>query len=276
MVACVDCCVGAEDDCAGRDPTGADDAPSCAHIFTEWAYEEYTYRQQHPIDGLWYDRSSHRQYRTCTKCGHKETGNTPDHSCQRGSTNHTVTTIQEGNCLVMTIKRSTCNICGWYVDYETKKGSHEWIDRDVHLADYGPYTNELDATISECTACNYKTVVYHKGKGWQDNNNYYVSFGVSAGTAYAMMPVTANFNLVDHPTWQSVQRDFTYDENGYVKQFTLYWWYEGKQYSQIINCGKGEIESWFAVAGLVAPNPNAAHILQIYGTFVAPYAIGYS
>ena len=258
---------------AATQSTTSPAAPSCAHNFSQWEYEEYTYQQQgvYP-DTQWYDRVSHRKVRSCTKCGYKEYGNTPDHPCQRGSANHAVTTIQEGNCLVMTIKRSTCKVCGWYVESETKKGSHDWIDQDVHLSDYGPYTNELDATVSECTACGDKSIAYHKGEGWNDSNRYYVSFSVNRGAAYMAQPVTDNFAAYDHPTWQMVDRDFVYDSDGYVTQFTLYWWYNGNRYSQIIKCGKGEIEAWFAEYNMPDDGMyNYRYQLRVCGTYVEPY-----
>ena len=245
-------------------------APSCAHNFSQWEYEEYTYQQQgvYP-DTQWHDRVSHRKYRTCTKCGYKEYGNTPDHPCQRGSANHAVTTIQEGNCLVMTIKRSTCKVCGWYVEYEGKKGSHTIKTETRHLTDYGAYTNELDAIISECTSCGAKAVNYQQGEGWSDYNRYRMKWSANPGAAYAGQPTTDNFAYVDHPEWQMVFRNFKYDSEGYVKEFTIYWWYNGSRYSQVIDCGEGVWESWFAEYGL--STGNVTYQIRCCGTYWAPY-----
>ena len=240
------------------------------HTFGEWKWEEYTF------DNDGYSQVSHRKYRTCTKCGYKETDGTAAHYCAKGSVNHTVTTVKAGTCTTKATMRSTCKICGWYVEYEGKKGSHTIVDKKVHLSDYGTYTNELDATVSECTSCGTKSVVYHQGEGWSDYNRYYVSLGINKGSAYVMMPVTDDFTLVDNPTWQTVKRNFVYDSNGYVKQFTLYWWYNGSRYSQVINCGEGQIESWFAEYGLTATSANSGYTLRIYATEVRPYRIGYS
>ena len=205
-----------------------------SHTFGEWKYEEYTYKQ----DG--YDRVSHRKVRTCTKCGYKEYGNTPDHSCKKGSSNHTVTTIKEGTCTTPAKMRSTCKICGWYVDYDGKKGSHTDKTETRHLTDYGAYTNELDAIITTCTTCGDTDVTYVQGEGWDDYNRYEAQIVVSGGAAYSL----------EHPEYQTVRRDFVYDANGYVKQFTLYWWYNGQRYSQVIKCDKASLVAWFAEYGM--------------------------
>ena len=250
------------------------------HTFGDWQWEEYQYTIDYgytlPGGSQYATYTSHRKYRTCTKCGYKETDGTADHICQKGSDNHTVTTVKEGTCTTKATMRSTCKICGWYVEYEGKKGSCNWVDKEVHLSDYGAYTNELDATISECTSCGTKSVVYHKGEGWSDYNRYYVNFGASQGSAYSMMPVTDDFDLVDNPTWQTVRRDFVYDSNGYVKQFTYYWWYNGQRYSQVIKCGEGEMEAWFAEYGLTATSANSTYTIKIFGSYVQPYKISYT
>lgn len=242
-----------------------------SHTFGEWTYEEYDWTNEY--GGV---QVSHRKVRVCTKCGYKETDGTPGHYCAKGSSNHTVTTVKEGTCTTKATMRSTCKICGWYVEYEGKKGSHTIVDKEVHLSDYGAYTNELDATISECTSCGTKSVVYHKGQGWSDYNRYYAALNISTGSsATPVIPTNDNFAHVDHPTWQTVQRDFVYDSDGYVKQFTLYWWYNGSRYSQVIKCGKGEIEAWFAQYGLTG-GANSGYTIRIYGTEVRPYSVGSS
>lgn len=240
------------------------------HTFGDWHWEEYTYTQ----DGV--SRVSHRKARYCTACGYKETDGTPHHYCARGSDNHVVTTVKAGTCSTKAIMRSTCKVCGWYVEYEGSKGKCNWVDKEVHLSDYGPYTNELDATVSECTGCGDKAIVYHKGEGWSDYNRYRVSLSVNSGNAYMAQPQDDNFAAYDHPTWQMVRRDFVYDSNGYVKQFTLYWWYNGSRYSQVIKCGEGEMEAWFAEYGLSATSANSHYQIRVYGTEVRPYKISYT
>ena len=91
-----------------------------------------------------------------------------------------------------------------------------------------------------------------------------------------MTPTAGDTSILDHPEWQTVKRDFVYDADGYVKQFTLYWWYNGSRYSQVIKCGKGDIEAWFAESGLTATASNSRYTIKIYGTYVAPYKISYS
>lgn len=241
------------------------------HTFGSWQWEEYTF--QHSSGGTY---TSHRKYRTCTKCGYKETDGTADHICQKGSDNHVVTTVKEGTCTTKATMRSTCKICGWYVEYEGSKGKCNWVDKEVHLSDYGPYTNELDATVSECTSCGDRSVVYHLGEGWSDYNRYRVSLSANSGNAYMAQPQVDNFDAYNHPTWQMVRRDFVYDSDGYVKQFTLYWWYNGSRYSQVIKCGEGEMEAWFAEYGLSATSANSHYQIRVYGTEVRPYKISYT
>jgi len=239
------------------------------HTFGEWKWEEYTFK--HSSGGTY---TSHRKYRTCTKCGYKETSGS-DHICQKGSDNHTVTTVKAGTCTTKATMRSTCKVCGWYVEYEGKKGQCNWVDKKVHLSDYGPYTNELDATVSECSSCGDKAITYHRGEGWSDYNRYRLSLSVNSGSAYMAQPQDDNFAAYEHPTWQMVRRDFVYDSEGYVKQFTVYWWYNGTRYSQVIKCGAGEIEAWFAEYGLQGGS-GYHHTLRVYGTEIRPYQVSWT
>ena len=239
------------------------------HTFGDWKWEEYTFK--HSSGGTY---TSHRKYRTCTKCGYKETSGS-DHICQKGSDNHKVTTVKEGTCSTKAKMRSTCKICGWYVEYDGRKGECNWVDKEVHLSDYGTYTNELDATVSECKSCGERAVAYTQGKGWSDYNRYRIALNISVGNAYAGAPTNDNFDYLDHPTWQMVQRDFKYDSDGYVKQYTQYWWYNGSRHSQVIKCGKGEIESWFAEYGLTGGD-GCRYSLKVSGTKIVPYKISWT
>ena len=236
-----------------------------SHTFGEWEYEEYTYQQQDPLMGTWHDRVSHRKVRTCTKCGYMEYGNTPDHSCKKGSSNHTVTTIKEGTCATPAKMRSTCKVCGWYVDYDGKKSSHTDKTEPRHLTDYGAYTNELDAIITTCTTCGDTDVTYVQGEGRDDYNRYEVQIAISGGASYSL----------EHPEYQTVRRNFVYDANGYVKQFTVYWWYNGQRYNQVINCDKASMIAWFAEHGMTTTGSETFHI-KASGTKVQPYRISWT
>jgi hypothetical protein len=230
------------------------------HTFGEWKYEEYTYKQ----DGV--DRPSHRKVRACTKCGYKEYGNTPDHSCKQGSKNHTITTVKEGTCTTKAIMRSTCKICGWYVEYEGRKSDHNNKTETRHLTDYGTYTNELDAKVTTCTVCGQQSVNYIKGEGWSDYNRYAVNISIAGGAD--------QFSL-EYPEYQMVKRNFVYDSNGYVKQFTIYWWHNGSRYSQVIKCDKASMIAWFAEYGMSATGTETFQI-KAYGSQVKPYKISWT
>lgn len=252
---------------------------TCNHSYGEWKWEEYTYTidygYTHPGGSQYATYTSHRISRTCTKCGFKETSGS-DHICQKGSDNHTVTTVKAGTCTTKATMRSTCKVCGWYVEYEGKKGDHTVKTETRHLTDYGTYTNELDANVETCTSCGATDVTYMLGEGWSDYNRYRVPLNTNKGSAHAMTPITGDTALLDHPTWQSVRRDFVYDSEGYVKQYTQYWWYNGQRYSQVIKCGKVEIEAWFEEYGLVATSANSRYTIRIYGTEIRPSQISWS
>ena len=239
------------------------------HTFGDWKYEEYTYKE----DGV--DCPSHRKVRSCTKCGYKEYGNTPDHYCARGSDNHKVTTVKEGTCSTKATMRSTCKICGWYVEYEGKKGKCNLVEKNVHLSDYGTYTNELDATVSECTSCGAKDVTYSYGKGFSDYNRYRNTVIISQGTAFASRSPSGD-DFLKHPTWQTVIRDHKYDSDGYVKQFTVYWHdASGNRYSYVVDCTPAHLKSWFAEYGLEGGD-GYKYQLKISGSKIVPYKISWT
>lgn len=237
------------------------------HTFGEWKYEEYTY-QAYSASGRLKTYTSHRKVRTCTKCGYKETGGTPDHDCTYGSNCHNITTIEKATCTTGPLYRSTCTICGWYEDYRSNEtGAHTWKDEYRHLTDYGPYTNELDATISVCTTCHKETVTYTYGQGWSDYNRYHIKVVIAQGNATLYTP--------EHPEYQMVRRDFVYDSDGYVKQFTVHWWYNGKRYSQVIKCDKESLTAEFAEYGLTVKDGVTCQFI-VDGAYIMPYKISYT
>jgi hypothetical protein len=234
------------------------------HPFGEWEYEEYTY-EAYSASGRLKTYTSHRKVRICSKCGYKETAGTPDHSCKIGANCHTETVIQEGNCTVLTLYRSTCNVCGWSATFDRGGyGPHTWKSETRHLTDYGSYTNELDATIDRCTTCGFEEVNFIYGEGWSDYNRYSVKLTVAPGNSEELS--------LDNPTHQAVRRDFVYDSDGYVKQFTLYWWYNGQRYSQVIQCDKASMIAWFAEYGLDT-NGSESYIVKPDGRHIVPYKI---
>lgn len=254
------------------------------HSFGSWQYEEYTYKDYNP-DGSYYNTISHRKMRTCTKCGHVERDNTPDHHCERGSDNHKVTIVSEPICSTKGIKRSTCTICGWYTEFEYGTPNHTWTEETKHLTDYTEYTNELDAIIHTCTNCGTQYVSFVYGKGYKDNYKYRIPLGVFQGSAYvgtgyaAGMPDNSVDEILAHPTWQMVCRDYKFDADGYVMQFTVYWHGQtGHRYSQVIHCGEGELEAWFEECGCYPSSGwDAVRFLSLapQGGFILPYKIHY-
>lgn len=247
------------------------------HSFGSWKYEAYTYKDYNP-DGSYYNTVSHRKVRSCTKCGYVEYGNTPDHHCERGSDNHKVTIVSEPTCSKKGVKRSTCTICGWSTEFEYGEtgNAHDWKKETKRLTEYTQYTDELDAEISTCKLCGAQNVYYKWGKGMTDYYRYRTAIAINSGTAYAGRGAT-KVDWLSHPTWQTVYRDIAYDSDGYVKQFTVYWHNkEGKRYSQVIHCGKGEMEAWFAEFGIEPYATPTCWQLKVQGGFIVPYKVSFS
>ncbi len=248
------------------------------HTYGNWYYEDYTYTIDHGSLGI-QTVKSHRKLRSCTKCGFKEYANIPKHPCTVGTVTHKETIIKEPVCDTPGIKRVQCTICGWYqdMDYTQAGVGHKLTEKKVHLSDYTQYTNELDATIVTCSVCGKQSVGYHYGKGYNDYYRWRVPIVINPGTAYVgTYPVNDDFAWVNHPTWQTVTRDYVYDAAGYVKQFTVYWHDKnGKRYSAIVKCGEGEIEALFASVGTYPSAKVTRWTLQISGTWLRPYMIHY-
>lgn len=221
-----------------------------AHDYGEWEYEEYTYL--HTDSGR--TLTSHRKVRACTKCGYQEYGNTPDHNCTIGSTKHEETIIDEGSCISLIMIRSTCTVCGWYVDFTRGDyGWHTFTSETRHLSDYTEYTNELDCTVYTCTLCDYQTVSYTMGEGFvtlKVSDAYQVWMEPEFGFEYAI--VVGDLRLLEHPEWQAVYRNLVYNEEGYLIQFDYtYCTKWGDRYTCTVDCS--DIPGWFAEEGVVPP-----------------------
>lgn len=258
------------------------DALTASHSFGQWEYEAYSYTIYYEPDSLEYvhggpssTHESHRKVRTCTKCGFVEKGNTPDHTCKRGSIHHSVTVIRELTCTQPGIKRTTCNICGWYEDYEYGKADngHAWISETRHLTDRTETTDYLDVEILTCTACG-KVLYYYRGNSdhcicgqtpciaggdWRgcedhcvsyrmygkyriaiDNRAYVFGQGDVFGDSYYVNTNDNQFchnpdGYILHPTWQKVRRNYVFNENGEIVQFTVLWHdEEGNLFSDVV------------------------------------------
>jgi hypothetical protein len=244
------------------------------HSFGSWKYEAYTYKDYNP-DGSCYNTVSHRKVRSCTKCGYVEYGNTPDHHCYKGADTHKVTIVSEPTCSKRGVKRSTCTVCGWSTEFEYGEtgNAHDWKKETKRLTEYTQYTDELDAVISTCRLCGKQSVSYKWGEGATDYHRYRIRISINEGTAYGAS--SNNPDWLSHPTWQTVRRDHVYDSDGYIKQFTVYWHDKsGNRYSQVIHCGKGEMEAWFAEFGMTHESPTSWKLI-IQGGFIVPYKIGF-
>lgn len=265
------------------------EALSASHSFGEWTYEAYTYTIYYEPGSIEYvhggpssTHESHRKVRTCEKCGFVEKDDTPDHSCKRGSKHHTVTTIREVTCSQKGIKRTTCNICGWYEDYEygDLERGHAWESETQHLTDWSETTDYLDVEILTCTACGKILYYYRWGDGpcicgqtpcvaaddWRDCESYctqflmYNKYRISIDSRASILVTnsqtieyqsfgdcyyvnssdnSSNHNpdgFLQHPTWQRVWRDYVFNEEGKIIQFTVLWHdMEGNLCSDIVN-----------------------------------------
>jgi len=237
------------------------------HTFGSWYYEEYEY-EAYNAAGRLTTYTSHRKVRTCTKCGYKETGGTPDHRCTWDCRNHNVTVLEEATCTKGGLYRSTCTVCGWYEEQRSDEtAAHSNKTETRHLTDYGDYTNELDVRISNCTVCGESSTTYIYGEGWSNYNPYHTRVVVQDGNSQKFS--------VEHPECQSVKRNFVYDSDGYVKQYTLYWWYNGTRYSQVINCDTDYLVALFAEYGLTVTDGVTCQFI-ISGSKVVPYKISWA
>ncbi len=251
------------------------------HSFGQWQWEEYEYTVDYGKDHPGYvpgfpttaTYTSHRKIHTCTLCGYKETDGTKDHPCKQGSINHKVTTVKEGSCTTMTVMRSTCMICGWYVEYERDNMDrlHAWESETRHLTDYTETTDELDVEILTCTACGHVEYYYRWGKGpcicgrtpcVAENSSsgcasycrsvlmygdYRITFRSrwtvfeGAGTkgmgdSYYVNDDVNPDGYILHPTWQRVIRDYVFNEEGILVQFTVKWYdINGNPFSEVVN-----------------------------------------
>jgi len=294
------------------------------HTFSDWTYEEYTYTIYYEPDSLEYvhggpssTHTSHRKIRTCTGCGFVEKGDTPDHSCQRGSVNHTVTKVREVTCLQRGLKRSTCKICGWYEEYEYGNGDqgHAWISEERHLTDYTETTDELDVEILTCTVCGQIQYYYRWGVGpcicgrtpcvaegnWRGCKSVcrsaYMYGGYDVGIesrgevfnvdTQRFEPIGDSYRVNDsdnpdgyitHPTWQSVTRDYVFNEEGLIIQYTVFWYDEsGNRFSDIVYVP--DIPQMFLDAGCdpeLVNYPYAHFHLTLHCGKIVPSRITYS
>lgn len=296
-----------------------------SHSFGDWEYEAYTYTIYYEPGSIEYvhggpssTHESHRKVRTCEKCGFVEKGDTPDHSCKRGSVHHTVTTIREVTCSQRGLKRTTCNICGWYEDYEYGKleQGHAWESEEMHLADRSETADALDVEILTCSACGEKEYYYRWGDGpcicgqtpcvaaddWRDCESYCTQFlmynkyrisidaktyslisGVSVGDRFYIEtdPSLPNYNpdgYILHPTWQTVRRDYVFNEEGKIVQFTVLWHdMEGNLFSEVIYVP--DLPKIFAEQGIdeeTLARPEVCFHFVAYSGYLFPSSVSYT
>ena len=203
------------------------------HSFGDWKYEDAIIESG---DLKGYPTS--KKYHVCKKCNYKEYASVPYHKCNSTRNGNTKYTINAINCQEKNVRVSTCPDCGREWRTELGYGDHSWKSETRHLTDYTEYTNELDVKISTCTACGEKSCSYTEGKGWKTPNNYACDFNFSYGLSddmYATKPLTDDFTYANHPTWQTVERNFKYNSKGEITQFTVYWHDKnGKRHSNVV------------------------------------------
>lgn len=203
------------------------------HSFGDWQWEETTCMIEWSNGILTKDVEvdTHKKYHTCSKCKYKEYAPFTPHECHdraQAVGDYSSKTARKATCSAPEIIRYTCNVCEWSFDFETKNYAKHILEGEkfIHLSDYTEYTNELDAYTNKCTSCGLESCTYVLGKGFDvaPGKESIYAIGGDLGTAYAGLPTTGNFSLIEHPEWQSVIRNIVYDSNGYVVQWDKIWW----------------------------------------------------
>lgn len=249
------------------------------HSFGDWVYEDAVIES-----GDKKGQPTSKKYHVCKKCNYKEYGNVPYHRCTKARAANTKYTINATNCQEKNIKVTTCPDCGREWRTEMDYGPHSWKSETRHLTDYTEYTNELDVKISTCTACGEKSCSYTEGKGWKTPSNYACdfNFGYGGGDMYVVRSSTDSFKLADHPTWQTVERNFKYNSKGEVTQFTVYWHDKnGKRHSNVVVIA--DIPKMFEDAGYEIPTGVSSWCYNLQFCvgydgkgYIAPKSITYS
>lgn len=219
------------------------------HSFGDWVYEDAVIES-----GDKKGQPTSKKYHVCKKCNYKEYGNVPYHRCTEARSANSETII-DGTCKKRKVMVTTCPDCGREWRTELGYGDHSWKSEIRHLTDYTEYTNELDVEISTCTACGKKSCSYTKGKGWTryETNAYNISFNISSDDVYAPeSPRADTFELVEHPTWQTVTRNFKFNSSGLLTEYTIYWHDKnGKRHSNVVVIA--DIPKMFEDAGYEIP-----------------------
>lgn len=227
---------------------------NATHSFGDWQWEEATYNY-HFYNGIIHRESpieTHLKFRVCDICSHKEYADLPHHICYKNSGvlgEYTRSVAREGTCTEGKIYRYTCTTCEWSYDVENKPEPHNWGTPELrHLTDFTEYTNELDVEISTCFDCGQQSCEYIVGESHEINwdacpinigFDYYPERSSVDGhllsNTYPGIPQKDNFALVEHPTWQAINKDPVYDSDGTLVQFTRCWYDEyGSFCSEVI------------------------------------------
>lgn len=248
------------------------------HSFGDWVYEDAVIES-----GDKKGQPTSKKYHVCKKCNYKEYGNVPYHRCTEARSANSETII-DGTCKKRKVMVTTCPDCGREWRTELGYGDHSWKSETRHLTDYTEYTNELDVKISTCTACGEKSCSYTEGKGWKTPSNYACdfNFGYGGGDMYAVRSSADNFKLADHPTWQTVERNFKYNSKGEVTQFTVHWHDKnGKRHSNVVVIA--DIPKMFEDAGYEIPTGVSSWCYNLQFCvgydgkgYIAPKSITYS
>ena len=223
-----------------------------SHTFGDWEYEEYdnvVEFRPHPNTVEINHYPGHYKYHVCKQCGYKEYDPTiGKHIC-----NNFDFYEESPTCVSTGRYRAYCDVCGYLMDDHVLEGESPYYSAPYHthvsswtehLCDASYECNALDVTIYRCEDCGQKSYIYdYTFPEYPDK--WYIKVGFYDGDSYMSTgrhgnPVEDDY-LYLHPTWQNVERDYVFDSDGYVIQFTSIWHDQnGTMYSEVVHCASEE------------------------------------
>jgi hypothetical protein len=207
--------------CTVCNATKKETISTCSHSYGSWQWEAYTFEQY--TGDTWFDDfygpatyTSHRKFRVCSKCGHRDVVDYGDHSCIANLTEE----VLYDNCVEGKLTRKTCSVCGWYKEFPEESVNHEHIQKEhtfIEESECKEKTHQIKTTCLDCGSVSYS---YPIRPTWKDNYDPALgisTIGVKIPDAYDPNPDPNGIN------WMITRRNVKYDSNGYITSFDVHW-----------------------------------------------------
>lgn len=206
---------------------------TCSHTYGSWQWEAYTF--EHYTGDAWFDdfygpstETSHRKFRVCSKCGHRDVVDYGDHICAA----HVTSTVLCDNCLEGKDTYYVCGICGWNWTKHEESFHHEHIEKFHTYIEESECTNMTHQIKTTCLDCGSVSYSYPIRPTWEDN------YDPALGIEFVDIIVPDAYNPNPDPkgvNWMITRRNVKYDSNGYITSFDIHWHDENQ------NCKVGTI-----------------------------------